>query len=52
MEKVQRNSINKKQNGLKQSNYVKSSTLPRNFPLNLDKCDATYGVHRHDLAYA
>ena len=29
MEKVQRNSINKKQNGLKQSKNDKSSTLPR-----------------------
>ena len=30
MEKVQWNSINKKQNELKQSNNEKSSTLPRN----------------------
>ena len=35
MEKVQRNSIDKKQNGLKYSKNDKSSTLPINIELNL-----------------
>ena len=34
MEKVQWNSINKKQNGLKQSKNEKSSTLPRQLLLS------------------